>query len=143
MRRRLAPVLLALALALPALDAARAAEQANLEAGRALAARGKLDAAILQLERAIVADPRSAESFMLLGETHRRKGRLGDAMKYLDIALELDPAHLRALRAKGDVLLSRGEVAEAEEILQHLQRSCGDCREYQRLRQKVARAGNG
>lgn len=133
---------LALTLALPPL-AALAAEQANLDAGRKSVARGQFDNAIEQLERAIVADPRNPEGFMLLGESHRRQGRLTAALKYLNIALELEPNHLEALRSKGDVLLAQGEREEAEAVLQHLRQRCGDCREYRRLRQKVAQAGNG
>jgi predicted Zn-dependent protease len=50
-----------------------------LKSGRALFAENKLDDALVQLNTAVQADPKSAEAHQLLAEVYARQGKAADA----------------------------------------------------------------
>ncbi len=120
----------------------RAAEaetpQPNLVAGvRALEARD-FEAAVRQLERAIVADPKSSEAYFRLGQSHRGLGDLDRALKYMRLALQIEPNNFPALSERGDTLLAAGKVEEARAALADLESRCGEtCPESQSLQKAI------
>ena len=79
-----------------------------LAAQRALDA-GQLDMAEVIFGQVAEADPRSAIAVTGLADVARRKGRLDDAARLVDRALDIDPDDATAGRM-------RSEIAEATEI---------------------------
>jgi tetratricopeptide (TPR) repeat protein len=67
-------------------------------------ARGDWDTAIEALQNALQADPDAASIYYYLGETHRLKGDLGNALGYYNEAINRDetygPAHLGLARTR-------------------------------------------
>lgn len=122
-------------------DQPHAAPRANLNAGiQALEAKD-YQKAVQQLEIAIVADPKNPEGFYRLGQSHRALGNYRRALKYIRLALEIEPNHLPALKERGVVLLEAGEHDEAEVALEQLGDKCDHtCPEYQSLKQQVEAA---
>ena len=73
------------------LDANAERRQRNLVAGiRALQAED-FEGAVKQLERAIVADPKSSIAYYNLGRSHRGLGDAVRALKYFRLALLIEP----------------------------------------------------
>jgi tetratricopeptide (TPR) repeat protein len=136
---RLAGAALAVALAFGATAAeADRTGIANLEAGRKALERNALVEAIVEFERAIVADPRNPDGYVYLGQAHQEFGAPRRALKYYQLALELDPGHRRALMMRGRALLVRGALAPAEQTLAVLAAKCNaDCNEFERLNSEV------
>jgi len=119
----------------------RSTPRANLDAGiQALEAK-EYEKAVQQLEIAIVADPKNPDGFYRLGQSHRALGNYRRALKYIRLALEIEPNHLAALKERGVVLLEAGEREEAKVTLQQLGDKCDRaCPEYQSLKQQVEAA---
>lgn len=65
---------------------------------------GKFDDAISYLNRAIAADPNSAESYYALAKAQFETGKPDLALKSLDHALEINPNHGPAARARQSIL---------------------------------------
>jgi len=100
----------------------------NLEAGRKALERQEYVTAVAEFERAVVADPRNPDAYVLLGQAHRRLGMPGRALKYSRLALELRPNHPPALMLRGEAYLDQGQLAPAEEALARLRARCaGQC----------------
>lgn len=119
-------------------EQAKAPVQMNLKAGLTAMQADDFDAAIAQLERAIVADPKNPDGYAALGQSHRELGNSQKALKYSRIALEIEPSHLSALQLHGLAQLDVGELAAAEDTLERLGRRCDRiCNEYERLSQAV------
>ncbi len=116
--------------------------QPNFAAGlRALAAED-FAGAVQQLERAIVADPKNSNAYYHLGRSHRGLGDSDRALKYLRLALQIDPNHFAALRERGETLLAQGKRKEARGILDELSNRCGDsCPDAAALRDAIRAAG--
>lgn len=125
----------------PGGDQPRVAPRANLDAGiRAFEARD-YEKAVQQLEIAIVADPKNPEGFYRLGQSHRALGNYRRALKYIRLALEIEPNHWAALKERGIVLLEAGEPEEAKVALEQLGDRCEyACPEYESLKQRVETA---
>lgn len=112
---------------------------AHLRQGRQQLRAGRLDVAEKEFRTALVSDPHSAGAHRELAEIYRRRGKLDDAVKELQLSLaELDSAAARTTLAriyldqkKPD--LARAELekavklapnyAEAKELLGHLEKS--------------------
>ena len=114
-------------------------------------ARGKIaeknwTAAIDELKK--VNDPASAEWNNLMGYSLRKAdaGNAGEAEKFYDEALRIEPRHRGALEYSGELYLMTGNLAKAEERLAALDKACFlPCEEYSDLKKAVARykaAGN-
>ena len=111
----------------------------NLDTGRQALQQNAYRAAVVELERAIVADPRNPEGYVLLGQAYQGLGSAERALKYYRLALELEPGHRRALMLRGEAYLHRGDLLPAEETLAQLAAKCNaDCLEFQRLNRSVS-----
>ena len=125
----------------PSATERRPPSTANLEAGvRALEARD-YDKAVQQLEIAIVADPKNVDGYYRLGQSHRGLGDYRSALKYIRLALQIQPNHLAALFERGSTELAAGEREAAEETLEKLGQTCKRaCAEYESLKTLVEAA---
>ncbi len=93
----------------PSATERRVPSTVNLEVGvQALRAK-EYDKAVQQLEIAIVADPKNADGYYRLGQSHRGRGDFRRALKYIALALQIRPNHLAALHAQGATELDAGE----------------------------------
>jgi tetratricopeptide (TPR) repeat protein len=80
---------------------------------RARAGQHRLGEAIGDLDRAIAADPSSAEAYVFRASALRQQEALDSAAADLDQALLLDPRHPEALLERGIVRLLKGDVSGA------------------------------
>jgi Flp pilus assembly protein TadD len=104
-------------------------------------------AAIDELKK--VNDPASADWNNLMGYSLRKAdpvANAGEAEKFYNEALRIEPRHRGALEYSGELYLMTGNLAKAEERLATLDKACFlPCEEYTDLKKAVARykaAGN-
>lgn len=96
------------------------------------------DAAVLQFERAVTVEPTNARAFAYLGYAHAQAGRADLAAKYYAIALEIDPAEIKALLWSGQMDVSAQDLPAARTKLTRLERACtAGCEEYRVLKHSV------
>ena len=113
---------------------------------RAKIAEKNWTAAIDELKK--VNDPASAEWNNLMGYSLRKAdpANAGEAEKFYNEALRIEPRHRGALEYSGELYLMTGNLAKAEERLAALDKACFvPCEEYSDLKKAVARykaAGN-
>ena len=82
------------------------------------------DAAIAKLKEAEKLANSDADIQNLLGFASRKSGRLEDAARYYQKALQLDPKHKGALEYRGELFLMLGDKASAEKKLHELTKVC-------------------
>ncbi len=76
----------------------------------------------------------------LLGYTHRKSGKLDQALVYYDKALKANPNHLGALEYQGEAFLMKRELEQAKGNLARLKTLCGGkCEEYEDLNKAIQR----
>ncbi|HUA21790.1 MAG TPA: tetratricopeptide repeat protein [Bryobacteraceae bacterium] len=85
--------------------------------GTALAAEGKYDAAVAELDRAIQIKPNNAEAHAWLADVRERQHRLGDAIDQYRIAVEQQPDFRIARLELAKDLLYAGRSREAIPVL--------------------------
>jgi len=114
---------------------------------RAKIAEKNWTAAIDELKK--LNDPASAEWNNLMGYSLRKAdpaANAGEAEKFYNEALRIEPRHRGALEYSGELYLMTGNLAKAEERLAALDKACFlPCEEYSDLKKAVARykaAGN-
>ncbi len=91
------------------------------------------------LNKAVKANPKSADAYNYLGYSYRQLGQFDSAMEYYNTALSLQPKHLGANEYLGELYLQLGEVDKAEERLAVLDKECFfGCEEYSDLKQAIA-----
>jgi len=113
--------------------------QSDYLAGKKAVDAGDYEQAISLLARAIKADPRDADSHNLLAFSYRKLGRLDDAMRHYNTALEIDANHRGANEYIGELFLELGDLAHAESHLTRLGKTCSySCPEYRELKAEVA-----
>ena len=101
------------------------------------------EAAIPLLEKALKANPKSADALNLLGYSHRKLGRTDQALGYYQQALAIEPKHLGANEYLGELYLELKQLEKAEERLKVLSTACNACEEYAELKEKVEAFRNG
>ncbi len=137
--------LLAIGLALatgPAMAAGGSSKAAppdpNYAKARALIDAGSYGDAIPFLEKAVTANPKSADAYNYLCYSHRKIGQIDAALENYRRALELQPKHLGANEYLGELYLELGELAKAEERLDVLDDACFfGCEEYSELKELI------
>lgn len=103
-------------------------------------------AAVEELKK--VNDPASADWNNLMGYSlrHADPANAGEAEKFYNEALRIEPRHRGALEYSGELYLITGNLAMAEQRLATLDKACFlPCEEYTDLKRAVARykaAGN-
>ena len=80
---------------------------------KALAGRGRVDAAIAQYRQALEIQPDDMKTHDNLGSLLAGRGRIAEAMGHFQKALEIDPDDVKAHVKLGMVMAGRGEVGEA------------------------------
>ena len=104
------------------------------------------DSALADLRR--INDTQSADWNNLMGYSLRKAdpANAGEAEKFYNEALRIEPRHRGALEYSGELYLMTGNLAKAEERLAALDKACFlPCEEYTDLKKAVARykaAGN-
>jgi tetratricopeptide (TPR) repeat protein len=84
-----------------------------LQACEALAAEGRLAAAILALREFLATAPGTPEAWVLLANTLMAAGQADDALATLAQAMQAVPDHARLYRIQKELLLAQGRLAEA------------------------------
>jgi Tfp pilus assembly protein PilF len=113
---------------------------ALLKQGEAAFAAGNYAAADDALETALVADPRNRSAFVALARVSIKQKLYGQAVRYTNKALQLEPTDTDALAVQGEALVEEGAVAKAQETLARLRKLCGaTCPQGDRLAAVIAR----
>ena len=145
LRILLAPLLILFAAATFAVDISGPAND-KLSAARAKIAAKDWPGAVEELKR--VNDTANADWNNLMGYSLRKAdpANAGEAEKFYNEALRIEPRHRGALEYSGELYLMTGNLAKAEERLAALDKACFlPCEEYKDLKNAVARykaAGN-
>jgi len=107
------------------------AVKAEVDAGDYQPALAKL----MALEKEQPNDP---DILNLIGFSLRKTGHPDQALDYYNRALAQKPDHLDANEYLGELYLELKQPAKAAERLAALEKACGDCEEYQELKEKIA-----
>lgn len=93
--------------------------EANLreEWGIALAKCGRVKSARTQLERSVELDPSHPLAWANLGRCHHLLGHIEEASSAYERSLELDSRSWKVARNYAELLVARGDLAKAEELL--------------------------
>ena len=117
----------------------KSTKDTNYTQAEKLVKDGKYADAIPLLDKAVKANPKSADAYNYLGYSYRQLGQFDSAMEYYNTALSLQPKHLGANEYLGELYLQLGEVDKAEERLAVLDKECFfGCEEYSDLKQAIA-----
>ena len=95
----------------------------------------KYETAIKYLEKEIVFNPKSSESFVLLGKTYEKIDDLSTANKYYNIAFTLVPHNLELNFLLGKTAYNLGNIEDYAEFISNLEILCDkDCEEIDNLK---------
>ena len=111
----------------------------NYAAAKQMVEDGKYAAAIPLLEKVVAADKKNANAFNYLGYSNRQLGNHDVALSNYEAALAIDPRHRGANEYLGELYLTLGDLAKAEERLEVLDGACFfGCDEYTELKNAIA-----
>jgi Tfp pilus assembly protein PilF len=96
-----------------------------LKAGEAALAAGNLKAADDALETALVVDPRNRQAFVSLARVAQKQKLFGQAIRFTNRALMLEPNDTVALGLQGEAMVELGAVARAQQNLARIKSICG------------------
>jgi Tfp pilus assembly protein PilF len=96
-----------------------------LKAGEAALAAGNFQAADDALETALVVDPRNRQAFVALARVAQRQKLYGQAIRFTNRALALEPTDTVALGVQGEAMVELGAVARAQQNLARIRSICG------------------
>ena len=147
---RLSPLVLLCGLAASSLTMPVAGQRADddlapqsvalVKKGEALVEAGKLIEADDAFEAALVLDPRNRAAFVAMARVAMRQKLYGQAIRYTNRALTLEPTDRAALALQGQAMVEAGATARAKEALARLQKLCaGACPEAAALSAAIAR----
>ena len=95
----------------------------------------KYEIAIKYLEKEIVFNPKSSESFVLLGKSYEKIDDLSTANKYYNIAFTLVPHNLELNFLLGKTAYNLGNIEDYAEFISNLEILCdNDCEEIDNLK---------
>ena len=95
----------------------------------------KYETAIKYLEKEIVFNPKSSESFILLGKSFEKIDDLTTANKYYNIAFTLVPHNLELNFLLGKTAYNLGNIEDYAEFISNLEILCeNDCEEINNLK---------
>tara|TARA_B100001094_G_scaffold139378_1_gene134830 strand:- start:1691 stop:2089 length:399 start_codon:yes stop_codon:yes gene_type:complete len=95
----------------------------------------KYETAIKYLEKEIVFNPKSSESFILLGKSYEKIDDLTTANKYYNIAFTLVPHNLELNFLLGKTAYNLGNIEDYAEFISNLEILCDkDCEEIDNLK---------
>jgi protein O-GlcNAc transferase len=85
--------------------------------GISLQMQGKFDEAISVFKNAMKIDPKNSASLINISNTFAKKGDFQESLKHIDIALNILPKNIGALKIKSQILRSLNKTNEALEVL--------------------------
>lgn len=94
--------------------------------GEAALAAGNFEAADDALELALVIDPRNRQAFIGLARVAQKQKLYGQAIRYTNKALALEPNDVNALTVQGEAMVEMGAVARAQQNLAKVRKLCGN-----------------
>ena len=95
----------------------------------------KYETAIKYLEKEIVFNPKSSESFVLLGKSYEKIDDLSTANKYYNIAFTLVPHNIELNFLLGKTAYNLGNIEDYAEFISNLEILCDkDCEEIDNLK---------
>ena len=111
-----------------------------LRQGEAHLAAGRLIEADDSLEAALVVDPRNRAAFIALAKVAQKQKLFGQAIRFTNKALALEPNDVEAIAVQGEAMVELGAVARARQNLTKLQKLCpGGCRQLASLSAAISR----
>jgi predicted Zn-dependent protease len=105
---------------------------------KSLVDAGDYAAALPKLSALEMQSPNDPDILNLIGFSMRKTGHPDQALGYYDRALAQNPEHLGANEYLGELYLEMKQPAKAAERLAVLEKACGDCEEFQELKEKIA-----
>jgi Tfp pilus assembly protein PilF len=111
-----------------------------LRQGEALLAAGKYVEADDVLETALAVDPRNRAAFVAMARVAQRQKLYGQAIRFTNKALLLEPTDRQALAVQGEAMVALGALARARDNLARLQKMCpSGCSEVATLSAAITR----
>ena len=111
-----------------------------LRQGEAHLAAGRLIEADDALETALAVDPRNRAAFNTLAKVATKQKLFGQAIRFTNKALALEPNDVEALSVQGEAMVELGAVARARTNLVKLQKLCpAGCRQLASLNAAITR----
>ena len=95
------------------------------KAGEQALAAGQLEAADDALEAALVIDPRNRNAFVGLARVAQRQKLYGQAIRFTNRALALEPTDAVALGVQGEAMVELGAASRAQQNLARIKTLCG------------------
>ncbi|HEU4705431.1 MAG TPA: tetratricopeptide repeat protein [Sphingomicrobium sp.] len=95
-----------------------------LRQGETLLAAGKFVEADDVLEAALAVDPRNRAAFVVMARVAQKQKLFGQAIRFTNKALALEPRDLDALSVQGEAMVELGAVPRARDNLAKLQKLC-------------------
>ena len=113
---------------------------ALVKQGEASAAAGKYLEADDAFETALAVDPRNRAAFVAMARVASKQKLYGQAIRFANKALSLEPTDRNALNVQGQAMVEIGALGRAKEVLAKLQTLCaGACPEAATLSAAIAR----
>lgn len=114
-----------------------------LKQGEAHLAAGRFIEADDALETALAVDPRNRAAFISLARVAHRQKLFGQAIRFTNKALALEPNDVKAIALQGEAMMGLGAVARAKENLARLQKLCPNgCAQVTELSAAIGRGPN-
>ena len=108
--------------------------------GESLLAAGKFVEADDALEASLAVDPRNRAAFVVMARVAQKQKLFGQAIRFTNKALSLEPRDLDALAIQGEAMVELGAVPRARENLSKLQKLCpSGCRQLASLTAAISR----
>jgi tetratricopeptide (TPR) repeat protein len=95
------------------------------KAGEAALAAGQFEAADDAFETALILDPRNRGAFIALARVAQRQKLYGQAIRFTNKALALEPNDTVALGVQGEAMVELGAVSRAQQNLAKIKSLCG------------------
>ena len=111
-----------------------------LRQGETLLAAGKFVEADDVLEAALAVDPRNRAAFVVMARVAQKQKLFGQAIRFTNKALALEPRDLDALSVQGEAMVELGAVPRARDNLAKLQKLCpSGCSQLASLSSAISR----
>lgn len=111
-----------------------------LRKGESLLAAGKFTDADDALETALAVDPRNRAAFVVMARVAQKQKLFGQAIRFTNKALALEPRDRDALAIQGEAMVELGAVPRARDNLAKLQKLCpGGCQQVATLSAAISR----
>ncbi len=108
--------------------------------GETLMANGKFVEADDALEAALTVDPRNRTAFVVMARVAQKQKLFGQAIRFTNKALALEPRDLDALAVQGEAMVELGAVPRARDNLAKLQKLCPNgCKQLSSLTAAINR----